>query len=83
MVALEARWVGGYWMDAENTTRYGGHTLVSLRAESPAWRGVTVFGRVANLTNARYAELATYTAARGEEYAPGMPRTLYLGMQYR
>lgn len=83
MIALETRWIGGYWMDPENTTRYGGHTLLSLRAELPAFRGVTIFGRISNLTDTRYAELATYTVARGEEYAPGMPRTMYLGIQYR
>jgi hypothetical protein len=35
-----------------------------------------------NLTDRRYAELSSYTAARGEEYAPGMPRRLYITMQY-
>lgn len=82
-IALETKWIGSYWMDPENTNRYDGHTLLSLRADLPSFRGVTIFGRVANLTDKRYAELATYTAARGEELAPGMPRTLYLGIQYR
>lgn len=82
-ISLETRWIGGYWMDPENTTRYDGHTLLSLRAELPTFRGVTIFGRVTNLTDTRYAELATYTVARGEEYAPGMPRTIYLGIRYR
>jgi len=36
-----------------------------------------------NVLDRRYAEAAQYTAARGEEYAPGMPRSLYLGVQYR
>jgi outer membrane receptor protein involved in Fe transport len=35
-----------------------------------------------NLTDRRYAELASYTAAQGEQYAPGMPRRLYVTMQY-
>lgn len=82
-IALETRWIGAYWMDPENTTRYDGHTILSLRAELPAFRGVSIFGRVANLTDSRYAELATYTVARGEEFAPGLPRTLYIGIRYR
>jgi hypothetical protein len=36
-----------------------------------------------NATNARYAERATFTTARGEEFSPGLPRTLYLGVQYQ
>jgi outer membrane receptor protein involved in Fe transport len=36
-----------------------------------------------NATNQRYAERATFTTARGQEYAPGLPRTFYLGVQYQ
>jgi outer membrane receptor protein involved in Fe transport len=35
-----------------------------------------------NLFDRRYAELANYTIARGEELAPGMPRRLYLSAEY-
>lgn len=82
-LALETRWVGSYWMDPENTTRYEGHALSGLRADLPIHRGVRAFARLSNLTDRRYAELATYTVARGEELAPGMPRALYLGVSYR
>jgi outer membrane receptor protein involved in Fe transport len=82
-VALETKWVGSYWMDPENTARYEGHTLLGLRGELPVYGGVFLFGRITNLLDTRYAELASYTAARGEELAPGMPRALYLGIQYR
>jgi iron complex outermembrane recepter protein len=82
-VSLEWSHVGRYWMDAENTTRYPGHDVLNLRARMPVRRGVSVFGRVTNLTDARYAESAAYTVARGEEYAPGLPRALYLGVEVR
>jgi outer membrane receptor protein involved in Fe transport len=82
-IALETRWIGSYWLDAENTARYEGHTLLGLRGELPVRGRVAIFGRVANLLDTRYAELASYTAARGEELAPGMPRAVYLGIQYR
>jgi len=80
-----AEWtrVGSYWMDADNTHRYAGHALVSLRADVPVTRGMAVVARVNNLLDERYAEGATYTQAAGEEYAPGMPRNLYLGLQWR
>jgi outer membrane receptor protein involved in Fe transport len=82
-LALEASRIGPYWMDPANTTRYEGHYTLGLRARIPVYRGVALSARIANLTDTRYAELASYTTARGEELAPGMPRALYLGIQYR
>src|SRR5690606_30953714 len=75
--------VGRYWMDADNTHRYPGHDLVHLRAEMPVAQRFRLFGRVTNLLDTRYAELASYTAARGEELAPGLGRTFYAGIEYR
>jgi iron complex outermembrane recepter protein len=80
--AAEWSHLGGYWMDAENTHRYDGHRLFNLRAHLPMTAEVTVFGRLMNVGNTRFAESAGYTAARGEEYAPGLPRTLYVGVSY-
>jgi hypothetical protein len=31
----------------------------------------------------RYAESAQYTEARGRELAPGAPRSLFIGIEYR
>jgi outer membrane receptor protein involved in Fe transport len=70
-------------MDAANTHRYDGHTIVSVRAEAPVTSHVALFGRVSNLFDERYAENAAFTTARGEEFAPGLPRTLYFGVRYR
>lgn len=80
-----AEWarVGSYWMDADNTHRYGGHALVNLRADVPLPRGLEAVARVSNLLDERYAEGASYTQAAGEEFAPGMPRTVYVGLQWR
>lgn len=82
-VSAELVRVGRYWMDPANTHRYDGHTLLNLRADVPVSSEVTVFARLMNLANERYAENAQYTDFRGEEYAPGMPRALYLGVRYR
>lgn len=83
VVAAEAQRVGPYWMDPANTTRYDGHTLVNLRAEVPLLRGFGAFARVTNLLDERYAENAQFTAARGAEYAPGMTRSLFIGVRYQ
>ena len=82
-VALEFSRIGQYWMDADNTTRYPGHNLLNLRASVPVVGSITLFGRLSNVLDERYAENAAFTMARGEEYAPGLPRTLYIGIQYR
>lgn len=81
-----AEWqrIGAYWMDVANTQRYDGYSLVNLRADVPVTRGLSVVGRMNNALDRRYAETATFASAqRGVELAPGMPRTLYLGVQYR
>lgn len=83
LLAVEWQHIGKYWMDADNTVRYPGHDLFNLRANVPVTNGVMLFGRLANLTDERYAESAAYTTARGQEYAPGLPRTVYLGVQVR
>jgi len=82
-VSLEASRVGSYWLDAENSHRYDGHTLLSLSANVPVAPGLELVGKVVNLADERFAESASYTRARGEELAPGTARTLYLGAQYR
>jgi outer membrane receptor protein involved in Fe transport len=81
-VALEWVKLGRYWMDAANTNQYEGHDLLNLRVNYPASKDVEVFGSVNNLADKRYAESASYTTARGREFAPGMPRTLYAGVRY-
>ncbi len=81
-VALEWSHVGAFWMDPHNTRRYDGHDLLHVRVQQPVLAGVSLFARVHNLTDERYAETATFTQARGAEYAPGMPRTLYIGAEW-
>lgn len=82
-VGVEWQRIGSYWLDAENTHRYDGHSLVGLTANLPVTPSVEIVARVNNLLDERYAESASYTRARGEELSPGMPRTVYAGVQYR
>ena len=86
---LELEWVklGDYWMDESNTYMYSGHDILNFRANYPVDKKLEIYGRLMNLVDKRYATNATYTAARyGNpekfEYSPGMPRTLYVGMNY-
>lgn len=78
---LEWRHLGEYWLDAANTEKYDGHDLFHLRASYEVRPGATLYVRVQNLTDARYAENAGYSAFLGREFAPGNPRTLYAGLQ--
>jgi len=81
-VALEWSHVGAFWMDPANTHRYDGHDLLHIRAQQPLLDRLSIFGRVHNVMDERYAETASYTDARGQEYAPGMPRTVYVGLEW-
>ena len=80
---LEWEHLGSYWMDDANTHKYPGHDLFNLRLSHPLAPSLELYAKVLNLTDERYATRATYTAYRGEEYAPGMPRSWYLGLSYR
>ena len=82
-LALEWSHLGGYYLDPANTQEYGGHDLLSLRGSAPLMDRVTVFARLSNLTDERYAETAGFSVLRGRELAPGLPRTLYAGLSLR
>jgi iron complex outermembrane receptor protein len=85
-LSVEWQRIGGYWMDALNQHRYDGHALVNLHATVPVARSLELVARVNNLADARYAESVGVTgpaAAIREELAPGMPRTVYAGLQLK
>jgi iron complex outermembrane receptor protein len=83
---LVLEWVhlGSYRMDQANTPgqKYDGHDLFHLRGNYYLSREWEVYGRLMNLTDRRYAEAAAYSATNGREFAPGMPRTAYVGVVY-
>ena len=81
-IELEWEKLGSYWMDNDNTTQYEGHTLYNLRVNYPLMKKLELYGRVLNLNDERYASNASYSATGGEEFSPGMPRTLYVGLSY-
>jgi outer membrane receptor protein involved in Fe transport len=79
--AADVTVLGSYWMDANNTTRYGGHALVNLRGQVDAGPHARLFVKVLNLFDRLYAESASFTVARGRELAPGRPRTVFAGVE--
>lgn len=79
-----AEWVhlGSYWLDQANTQKYNGHDLLNLRGNAPLAKQWSMFASLANVTDRRYAESASLSSGN-DVYAPGMPRTLYLGLEYK
>ncbi len=83
---LEPEWVhlGSYWMDQANTYKYKGHDLLNIRGQYIFNKKSTVYARLMNVTDERYATAASYKAAafgnpEKFEYAPGMPLSLFVG----
>jgi outer membrane receptor protein involved in Fe transport len=81
---LEWVHVGSYFLDQANQFgKYPGHGLWNLRMSMALGRDVSLFLRAMNLTNKRYADSASQSNAAGGLYAPGLPRTVYGGIEAR
>jgi outer membrane receptor protein involved in Fe transport len=80
---LEAEWshTGAYAADAANTHSYAGYDLLNVRASAAIRPGTELFARVVNLTNRKYAELESYDNFQKEQYTPGAPRSLVVGVR--
>lgn len=89
-VAVEVVRMGAYWMNNANTVRYPGHTLVNLRGSYRLARGWDAWLQLRNLTDRHYANSASssfsgvgsYNPDTQNQYTPGAPRTLMLGLSY-
>jgi len=83
---VELEWVhiGKYYTDAGNEHEYEGHDLLNLRAHYNVSNQVTVYGRVNNLTDYRYAERADFSVlGGGDRYFVGEERSLHVGASYK
>ena len=83
LLTLEWSHLGPYWEDATNENEYEGHDLFHARASYDFTDRFQAFARLDNALDERYAERASFNAFRGEELAPGLPRTLYVGLRVR
>ena len=76
---IEWRHVGSYFTNPGNTEEYPGHDIFVLRGRYDVSDVFTLFGRVDNLFDTRYADRADF-AFGNERYFPGRPRTLFFGV---
>lgn len=84
MTQLEWVRIGSYYLDAANTYgKYSGHDLFNLRASVDIAKQTSGFLRVMNLSDQRYADSASQSSATGGLYSPGLPRTVYAGIESR
>ncbi|MES1991640.1 MAG: TonB-dependent receptor [Pseudomonadota bacterium] len=82
---IEAEWVhmGEYKTDAANLHDYAGHDLMNLRGEYEVTENLSVFSRLSNVFNTRYADRADFTTFSADRYFPGEGRALYAGVTVR
>ncbi len=81
-VAAEWTMTGRYYGDPENTQTYDGFDLVTLHGNYVIRHLGELFVRVTNVTNEKYAEVATYNAFNKWQYTPGTPRSVFAGLRY-
>jgi outer membrane receptor protein involved in Fe transport len=79
---LELVHLGSYWMDQSNTEKYDGHEIFNLRINHQLNAQINMFARVMNLSDKQYATAASLSRGN-QEFAPGMPRTVYAGIDYK
>ncbi len=78
----EWQYVGSYWMDNANTAEYNGYSIGHFKADYRYSDALSVFGKVSNITDKRYATAATLNYGRSS-YTPGDPRQFFAGLEYR
>lgn len=76
---LEWQHMGQYWMDPTNEVSYPGYDIFNFRIDYALTETVSVFGRVLNLFNTRYADRADYAFGQ-QRYFPGADRAFYVGL---
>ena len=79
----ELEWVhmGSYFTDPENTHSYPGHDLLNLRVRYRPSDSLTLFARIMNLADRKYADRADLGFG-SERFFIGEPRSVYLGVLY-
>ena len=77
---FELSLIGSHFINAANTAKYPGHTLLNWRGNWDVSSKVRLFARVINLFDKEYADRADY-AFGSYRYFPGLPRQFYLGAE--
>jgi outer membrane receptor for Fe3+-dicitrate len=81
-LAFEIEHMGPYYTDAANLHEYEGHTLYHSRFSQTLSDSMKFFLRIDNLFDKAYAERADFNAFGGDRYFPGLPREVYIGLEY-
>ena len=81
-LAFEIEYMGPYYTDAANLHEYEGHTLYHSRFSQTLSDSMKYFLRIDNLFDKAYAERADFNAFGGDRYFPGLPREVYIGLEY-
>ncbi len=82
-VELEWDAVGDYFTDQTNTQTYAGHDLLNVRMNYDINDDLSVYARVANITDEGYS---SYTSNQVNDpdlsYRPGRPRSAFVGVRW-
>lgn len=84
---LQAEWarVGSYWLEASNSAtfgKYAGHDLVNLRGSYAMSDHFSVFLRLMNAFDKRFADSAS-VSSNTRVFSPGLPRSFFGGVEAR
>jgi outer membrane receptor protein involved in Fe transport len=84
--------IGSYFLQDSNAgstggvdkgvSKYDGYDLFNFRANYTVTKNVSVFTRVMNIADKRYADSAS-VASNTAVYSPGLPRTFYGGLEVK
>lgn len=93
-VAAQLEWlrIGSYFLQDSNASttsgidrgvsKYSGYNLFNFRTSYDISRSASLFARVINLADTRYADSAS-VSSNTAVYAPGLPRTFYTGLELK
>ena len=81
-LVFEIEHMDSYFTDAANLHEYEGHTLYHSRLTRNFSESLKGYLRIDNLFDKEYAERADYNAFGGDRYFPGLPREVYIGLEY-
>ncbi|WP_280151189.1 TonB-dependent receptor [Piscinibacter sp. XHJ-5] len=80
---LEWAHIGSYWLEASHSAAFGkypGHDVFNLRMRQRLDDRMSLFARVMNLADKRYADSAS-VSSNTAVYSPALPRSVYAGLE--
>ena len=81
-LVFEVEHMSSYFTDAANLHKYEGHTLYHARYNQKLSESLKTYLRIDNISDKAYAERADFNAFGGDRYFPGLPREIYIGLEY-